>query len=196
MSDNQYQKYVELGKQSLGYIKDYQMTISRYALAVCDIRHGGPSKNIYTIGKYAEDIGMNQKTLQNWIAIYRDVVKKLDKDEKEVNWSSATKVSNLLREEQTGLNKVTGKEKTITGYKKNVEPKRIRTLYEKIEDGEKPFESEFQSICQRTKHAKFLLKKRDLEIINDHQKLYLMELLDECSDLINDHLTSKSKRAS
>ncbi len=58
---------VSEAKGILKKIKDYKRKVAIIALEVCDIRHGGISHNIYTITDFASDIGMNRKTLSEWI---------------------------------------------------------------------------------------------------------------------------------
>jgi len=79
-----YQDYVKKGRALLEELEDlkeiqdcYQSKIAKYALSVCDIRHGGQSGGLYTMKDYALDIGANPKTLSNWVAIYKNVLVKI-----------------------------------------------------------------------------------------------------------------------
>lgn len=192
----EYQEYVEKGKACLAKIENYQMQICSYAMEVCEIRHGGRSDKLYTIGKYAKDIGMNAKTLQNWLLTYRNVILKLTPEQrKNCVWQNASKVESLLKESQTLNNAAEGKRGRKTGWKKDVDPKQVQSLYKKFEDNGKPFENEFINMVQSIKFYRGLLMKRDLGIIDPKQLIVFMEILDECSEIVNDYLTKKRKTA-
>ena len=64
-----------------------RLKICELTLEACDIKLGGGGhwekfKNQYHVGKFAEDIGVNSKTLRNWMLVYRYVFLKLPKDER------------------------------------------------------------------------------------------------------------------
>lgn len=189
MKKTEYKEYVILGKKALSNIQDIQKKICSYAMEVITIRHGGKSEGVYTIKKYAEDIGMNPKTLQNWLQVYNNVVVKLE-DPNNANWSNASKVNNCLEENRVIDNHLDGKSKSRSAYKKNVPVDRVRSLYHAYEH-EKPFEGEFINIVQQAKSHRNLLQKRDLNIIQDAHLDHLESILAECSTLIKNHLTKK-----
>jgi hypothetical protein len=195
MNESNYEHYVQLGKSLLSEVHNKQFKICEYAMKVCTIRHGGRSDGYYTIKDYANDIGMTPKTLQNWLVVYRNVVLKLNDDQKsEMNWNKASKVNNVLDENRTidnAINKDVGKK---TRFKNGVKKEVVQKLYDKYSE-QKPFEGEFVNMVQQMKSFKNILQKRDLNIIQDAHMIVLMELFDCCSDLINDHLTSKRKSA-
>lgn len=65
-----------------------RLKICELTLEACDIKLGGGGhwdgfKNQYHVGKFSEEIGMNSKTLRNWMLVYRYVYIKLPKKEKE-----------------------------------------------------------------------------------------------------------------
>ncbi len=194
MNAKEYKNYVELGKAELAKIEGHQKRICAYAMEVVTIRHGGRSGDLYTIKRYAEDIGMNPKTLQNWLQVYRNVVMKLEDPEK-ADFQKASKVNNILEENRTIDNAVGGTPKTRTAYKKDVPKEKVRSLYAQYEEG-KPFEGEFINIMQQLKSFKNLLDKRDLNLIKDEHLLHAMDLFDYCGDVINRHLTAKRKKKS
>jgi transposase-like protein len=188
-----YEKYVELGKELLNKVEDYQLKICKYAMEVCTIRHGGHSKGYYTIKDYARDIGMNTKTLQNWLITYRNVVLKLSIDQQaNLNWNKASKVNNVLEENRTMDNAINKKPRTRDAFKKHLAPEKVQKIYDAYSE-QKPFEGEFVNMVQQTKGFKNLLEKRDLSIVEDKHLAHFMTLLDECSDLINEYLTLKKK---
>lgn len=191
MTEKEYKNYVILGKKELAQIEGHQKRICDYAMEVCTIRHGGKSPGIYTLKKYAEDIGMNPKTLQNWMQVYRNVIIKLEDPEK-ADFQKASKVNNILEENRTLDNAIGKTPGTRTAYKKDVPAEKVRSLYAKYEH-EKPFEGEFINIMQQMKSFRNLFMKRDLNIIQDEHLQHCKDLLDECSQMLNTHLRNKRK---
>lgn len=185
-----YSDYVRLGKELVSKIENYQVKIAEYATIVCDIRHGGRSDNYYTIKDYAQDIGLKYKTVQNWVQVYRNVVVKVDaKIETKEDWKSARITNDILTAETTVKNKLVNRKNrrvTISTPKE-----KVKDLFHKIQDEEKPFHLEFNRATKSAKHIKYILAKRDLSIIDDESMLHLMEVLDDASEIINQHLTKK-----
>lgn len=184
------QKYIQRGRELVQDIKQAQLEISRMAVELCVIGHGGISNNIYTLTDYANDIGMNKSTLANWVSIYRDVILKLPEIKQlNVDFRIARKVHSRLKQEQTAVNKdkdLTGK---LSGYKKNMPKERVTSLYEQIED-ESPVVGEVQRCLASAKHIKSIITKRDLRLADQRFLTQLMENLDVSSDTINDYLTN------
>jgi len=189
-----YNYYVDLGKGLINKIEGHQVLIAGYAVAVCDIRHGGKSSGYYTLTNYAKDIGMNKKTLQNWVQAYRNVVIKLDRPvlTKE-EWSAVRRTNDILTMDVTIKNKISG----IKGKKKtiNTPKERVQKIYDEVEIEEKPFTLELTRCLQAAKNIKFLMSTRDISIGEIKPLTALMELLDESSDLINDNLTKRVNRS-
>lgn len=196
MNDTDYRNYVTLAKKELKAIEGHQIRICEYAMKVCQIRHGGRSDNYYTVTDFAQDIGMVSKTLQNWMLTYRNVVMKLDKPiSTKKEWEAAKKVENILREERVITNRINEKP-TGSKYAQSLPApaEKVQSIFGKVLDNyERPFESEFAQILRASKHSLHLLQKRELGIIKDEQLAYLMGILDNASDLINNYLTLKKK---
>lgn len=185
-----YQQYVTEGRRLVQKIETYQLELSILATKVCEIRHGGISNNIYTMKRFAEDIGLHPKTLSNWVAIYRHVIKKGDiKVESKQDWEKARRVHDKLKEERVNINREAGKPGTRHAYKKDVPKDKILKLYSEID--EKPFVNEVTRAIQSAKHIKYLMSTRDLSIVESARLSELMELLDQSSDIINDYLTAQ-----
>tara|TARA_Y100000296_G_C5117628_1_gene228629 strand:- start:315 stop:902 length:588 start_codon:yes stop_codon:yes gene_type:complete len=195
MDQRRYDYLVNKGKGLVKKIEAYQVKIASYACEVCDIRHGGRSDGIYTLGKYADDIGIHRKTLQNWVQVYRNVVVKVDQDIKTAKqWQAARKTNDVLTGQTTTQNKINN---TKNKRRSADAPKaKVQSLYNTIQDNDKPFVMEFNRIDKSAKYIKHVLSKRDLGIIDDASLLHLMQTLDQASDLINDYLTKNKKRAS
>ncbi len=60
--------------------KEIQMKIASLAMEVCEITHGGGRKDIYTIKRFAKEVGINQSTLSNWLSVKRMVFDKMPKN--------------------------------------------------------------------------------------------------------------------
>lgn len=79
-----YQECVERGIEFLQNIKNTKYEICLLTTKVCDIRIGGHGrdKEIYSMKKFADDIGMKHHTLKKWMEEHRNVVEKLPKKPK------------------------------------------------------------------------------------------------------------------
>jgi hypothetical protein len=191
-----YQEYVELGKAIVDQVNDRQMKICSYAIEVCTIRHGGKSAGFYTLKDYANDIGLNNKTLNQWMLVYRNVILKLTPKQREtLTWKLACKANEMLEESNTVENRLKGIPRSKRCTKSRLSPERVQLVYDHALE-EKPFVSEFLNMVKWTKHGIGLLKKRDLTMIEDTHLVHLMELLDESSEIINEYLTQKKRKAS
>lgn len=75
-----YKKCVEKAKDLLEVIEDAKYDLCKLTEKVCNIRIGGhgTDKSIYSIKKFAQDIGMSHHTLNKWMEEYRNVVKKIE----------------------------------------------------------------------------------------------------------------------
>lgn len=191
----------ELAKELLNLedkTKCYQAKIAKYAVSVCDIRHGGRTpEDRYTLKKYAEDIGVVCKTLQNWVQVYRNVLVKLNlKDPSKEEWGRALKTNEILRKDRAIENKSNGEAGSKKAFKRNISPAKIQNIYDAGDpNGDfKPFVNECSSMIKSVMYAKNILKKRDMRVVPDSRLICLMELLDESSDIINDYLTKKHRQ--
>lgn len=58
-----------------------QMEVARLCCEVCEINRGGPKyESVFTVVKFAKEVGITYKTLSLWVATYRNVFKKLDSE--------------------------------------------------------------------------------------------------------------------
>jgi len=186
-----YSEYVELGKNLLKGIEGHKIKICEYALAVCEIRHGGKSEHLYTIKDYAHDIGMVPKTLRSWLSVYRNVILKIDNVEiNNDSFKVARRVDNIIKQECLAGNIPMAKRKD---YKRSLPKKFINELYN-AELEEKPFKSEYRTHIARLKNLKHALEIKDLSILSETELIEMMQVLDASSDMINDYLTQNRKR--
>lgn len=152
-------------------IKGYQFKIVKIAIELCTIRHGGISRKIYTLKDFANDIEMHPKTLQNWVAAYRNVIPHIDRvlEENDEEWGAIRKT-----------NRVTDSD-SDSSY--------INDTFDSYLDGEKPFVGEFRNCMTSAVNLSHLLKKRDLKLVDNSDWIRLMEVIDRNSDTINDYLS-------
>ena len=196
-----YQRAMKEAKSHVAEIRKYQQKISIHqakiaeiALEVCDIRHGGRCPDDrYTLTRFSSDIGLPLKTVQNWVQTYRLVAVDAEiKMETRADWVAASRTSNLLKKERSSINKMNDTPRSLGPYKKKVPKQRIIDIYTQVKE-DKPFINEFAVATESAKRVKFLMDKRDLNIIEDFKLVELMEILDYASEKINEHLTSKAK---
>lgn len=224
-----YSEFVTAGKKIVAKLdelkeleKCYQSKIAKYAVTVCEIRHGGISTDIYTMKDYALAIGMNHKTLQNWVGIYRHVLEKIGiEDPTPEEWKKASRVNNLLKIDRNIDNKNSGKRGTRGSYKKKIPKERVQEIYNDID--EKPIIRDYKNLEGVAKNIQHMLLKNaeNLDSVNEYEMdraetgakhieqtlsqrelaeagemrlLHLMQLLDRASEIINEYLTGKAKR--
>ena len=173
----------------------YQCKIAELALEVCSIKHGGRNLGeVYTLKRFAEDLGVSPDTLANWTRIYRNVIQKGSiKIESTQDWSAARTTNNILAIDLIYHNKTKGKTGCVSNQE-HVSKEDVKELYDQIRQGKKPVSKEFISITQRVKNIKKKIIARDLDLLQEYILLELMGHLDEMSDHINDYLTDKKKR--
>ncbi len=79
-----------------------RLEIAKLAIEACDIRHGGGAhwknfEGIYTLNKFAHEIGVNYKTLHRWVKIYRLIKTQVPTPEwDESNWSAANRAASRI----------------------------------------------------------------------------------------------------
>ena len=197
-----YELMVKRGREIVKTIREmdskiyaHQIDIAKMATAVCNIRHGGISTNIYTIKNYAEDINLAYKTVQSWVSIYRNVAQKLDKKIKtKTEWKHATTTNNLLKHERINENKNSGQRPgSRYGSKIQVPKEKVRDVFKSVQTGTGQFLRDIIRAHQSSKHVLYTIINGDLGLIHDRELTALMNTLDEASEIINEHLTNKEK---
>lgn len=78
-----------------------QLEIAKIALEACTITWGGSKKKIaenqHTITRFANEIGVNKKTLSNWVAAYKNVYVRLDNDyRKDLSYTDIVKLARTI----------------------------------------------------------------------------------------------------
>lgn len=109
-----------------------RMKIADLAIKACDIRQGGGGHwdgfaNQYTLKAFAEELGLNRKTLYNWVATRKVFTAKVlsEMDLKKVKYDDLSKTGEIVRRERIKDTKV------IKDLVKN--RGRITSVYNKIE---------------------------------------------------------------
>jgi len=173
----------------------YQHKIAEMALAVCQIRHGGPSDKYYTLSDFADDIKVNRKTLSNWVAVYRDVLLKCDiKKPTPDQWKTASKVEKTLKTQRTVDNAKSGTPRSLKPYRKDIPKEQIKTLFNEIESNiSDPYL--IDRIFSSVRYNKGKLEGIDLSKCDEKKLIHIMMMLDQASDYINDYLTTKEESA-
>lgn len=190
-----YAEYVRLGRKMLATVQVHQVYIAFFATEVCQISHGGAvGRKLYTLKDYARDIGMNNKTLSEWVNTYRVVIQKLGMDINEVtikDWTAASRVLELLKAEKRVINAEAGTPKVKdNGWKLNAPKKLIKDLFNQNYD-----RANLQFDIHRWTDSVIFIKNkliaRDLSECSTSSLLSLKENLDKASDTILDHLMNK-----
>jgi len=190
----EYGFYVNLGKMLLKDIECYQVKIAFYASKVCQIRHGGISRGLYTLTDYARDIGISNKTLSEWVIIYKNVVSKLDINEADFSkkdWLAASRVSELLRNEKRVSQKLNGLEgKRERGIPSDLGKERIKDLFNRNYDSGS-FQLSIDQFSNKVKETKNALVSKDLNTLSFSSLIELKESLDATSMVIFNHFNTK-----
>lgn len=72
---------VEQAKFYLNSRKTNQMIVAALAIESCEVIWGGKSDGLFTYAEFARKIGINPKTLYNWVTIKKNVYDKLNAEE-------------------------------------------------------------------------------------------------------------------
>lgn len=97
-----WQSYVTRGQDIVSRIAKDRLLLAELAVEACEITHGGGShwsgfKGVYTLTRFAKEIGINYKTLHNWVRLKQNVYDKLIQGGYEVDvikdWAAMTRVT-------------------------------------------------------------------------------------------------------
>jgi len=193
-----YEDYVKMGKEILKSIDCYQARVAFYACQVCVIRHGGKSDKYYTLTDYSASIGMSHNTLSNWTLIYRNVIERLGIPLEEITkrvWTTASRTNERITDKNRRVNVDKETKRKNIKYNKEVSLEGLRQFYKEESNDTPSFHSEFRHWNSTVMNIKNNIPKRDLNLIHEGDVLELMRNLDIASDIINDFLTVKKKKA-
>lgn len=186
-----YEDYVRMGRQVLASVRVHQVHIAYFATQVCQIKHGGKERGLYTLAMYSKDIGMNRKTLSGWVSIYRSVIEKLDIDLNEFtpsDFSAATRVHSLLKNEKQAINNALGTIKVKDkGWKIQTPKDKVKELFNRFKK-ERPVELEVHGWTDTIIGIKNKLIKKDLAPVSTESLLLIKKNLDQSSHYITEYL--------
>lgn len=102
----EYEAAVRFARQFINHYEKVRWKICEAALNVCDTSYGGRKvKGIYSLAKFADDIGLDRKTLYQWIRVKIFVVDKLPaielKDQSKYNYTDLADVSEKVNKDCT-----------------------------------------------------------------------------------------------
>lgn len=108
-----YSECVKKGKFLIESLQSTKYEICLITSRVCDIRIGGHGKGkaIYSMKKFANDIGMSAETLRKWMGEHRNVVEKLPHKPKKEDYK-------VIREVMKGVNNKTPQKKVVQLFDK------------------------------------------------------------------------------
>lgn len=174
MTDKQWDDYVERAKKQVKRLKTACMDIAKLAIKACDIHWGGGDhwdkhSNVYTLTRFAEEIGISYKTLHTYVSMTRKVYDKLTpKQQKDFN----------------------------TGVGRNVMPDvtmktpafEVQARYDVLSrKGSGPcFLNEFVRRAKTAHH--FFFKKANYEKLEQGELLEIWEYCNEIAQKIEEHL--------
>lgn len=191
-----YNNYVKMAKDLLHQIECHQVQISYYATKVCEIRHGGKSDQIYTLSKFAKDIGLTVKTLQNWVQVYRNVIQKIDMDVDKVtakDWQIASRVNNLLTKQRAITNATAGKTGSRYAYKQSVPKATIKNMFKDNSSGRPSMQVSVLEWRDSAIAIRNKLTASDLSGVSASSLIALKEALDQASENCLRHISLKTR---
>jgi hypothetical protein len=196
--ENQNKEYLSLvakGKSLLKTVVCYQATLAAYTLKVCTISHGGRAgSKFYTLTDYAKDLGMNKKTLSEWVSTYKIVIKTVGLNNNNCtmkDWEAANRVMKFLGMEKRVSNNNGRKER---GVRSDISADRIKTLFGE-NYSKRSASSDVKEYIRNTLQIKNKLQEIKLDEIDDVDLIALKEHLDAASHRIYLHFKGKAKKA-
>ncbi len=188
-----YQDYVDHARKLLSQIESHQAQIAEIALKVCEIRHGGPSEGVYTLSRFADDIGLERRTLSNWVALYRDIILKAGiKKPTPEEWAAARITGRILKNEATVANKRDGQAKSKGARASDQE---ILKLFEKVQGDERKNLIRFERLYTAAKNNNHLIETIDLNLFEKERIISVKSYLEESLNLLNSHLFKRERRS-
>lgn len=179
--NREYLKLITQAKTILKDIDNYKMDIANMAIKACTIKLGGHIRGFYSVANFADDIGLNRKTLSCWIhsrKIQKELAKKriIINDETQLN-----NIRKILRGDHTrGVSRVDKYSDTmgvIDAYRKS-----------------KSVTKEDREICwqiDRVKILRFKLSSLVLSTMSKENLMSLRNVLNECVEIIEQKTASQ-----
>jgi hypothetical protein len=179
-----YNELVREARGHLGKIEFHKSMVAKLALSACTIKHGGKSTGFYTLTDFAKDIGMNFKTLSNWVQIQRDVLDRVGIENPTKNeFDKASKAVNYMRIERRINNEKNGTENSKKEYNSGVTAKHVMDIFNRVETDSKVTLS--LRLRQLTKNLVTIIKHSEFHELSDYEKESAKEDIRLCWELIN-----------
>ena len=161
-----YNDCVVRGKELIETQKQTKYELCLLTIRVCTIQMGGhgPNKNIYSMKRFADDIGMKPNTLRKWMEEHRNVAAKLPQKPKAKDYK-------IIREV---MKSVTSKTPT----------KEVRKIYNTY----KQYSNEDYLLLSQIKNAKAIrnyLKEHDLNSLKKKDFNILKEIIENISGILS-----------
>jgi hypothetical protein len=189
--NNEYKSLVFKAKELLKKIECHQAEIAYLATQVVFISHGGKrSSKEYNMTKFAQDIGVERKTLSGWVQIYKNVIEKSGIEVKDITpelWTKASKVETFLRQNNTANNKAIGSQKNKSSMK-SISSLVVKDLLNKSYDVIE-FQAQFSSWLKYTLFIKNNIQTKDLSHIPINSIISMKENVDNISDSLFRYIT-------
>ena len=121
--NREYELLVLAAKKTIGEIENYKLHIADLAIKACNIKLGGHLTGFYSVSNFADDVGINRKTLSCWIHNRKIQVELKKKKIKVTDEHELNKVRLVLRAD-TGnshgrVNKYSDPRSVVKAYTKN-----------------------------------------------------------------------------
>lgn len=167
----QYEKLASQARGILKDIKEQRLIVADLALKACTIKASGVDSGHYTVKQFADDIGLNERTLSGWIQERKVQITLQKKNIKVSNRKEIRAITKIIQ------NKVVPhKERPEKFNRSEIVMKAYKQVQKKSNE-----DSEIERMIQDVKRMKFklstykisLLKKKQVNIL----KTLLMETL-------------------
>lgn len=98
--EEKWQSYVSRAQGLISKMANHRIEIAQIAQDACNVKHGGGShwsghEGVYTLKKFAQDVGINAKTLSNWVRVKR-LSEKLKSFDPINDWQTITLAASKL----------------------------------------------------------------------------------------------------
>jgi hypothetical protein len=98
---DRWQSYVDRAKKIYRQINKDRIEIATLAIKACEIKHGGGDhwknfEGVYTLRRFAEDIGISYKTLHNWVTAKLLIKDQVGDKWDDKNWGAAQRTRNKV----------------------------------------------------------------------------------------------------
>jgi len=149
-----WRKAVDQAEKLLKNIDGHQMKVAEIALSVCEITRGGRlPEGTYTLTRFASEVGVNFRTLSNWVGIKRGILDKLPSYEK----ANAKYADLVYISREVGQNPTAAKVKEV--YQKHIEEDQFERKIRRYTQDLKNLSYNFEKNAAAFKASEEILKE-------------------------------------